>query len=519
MIIGNEYIWRALDELETNALLFVDTTGIIRDINNGVTRLFGYAAHEIVGEPVELLITSKAGEVHRSFFKGYIDARKKEMQSKSPIIGAQRNFPEIISVQGAQEIQFSAVDREGKEIPITLTINEVCSDTDEILGFIAIMQDNTEQYNLHQTLKHQLSFDKLTGLMNWQEFLSQVRKFRKDAGDNGKKLLASIIFIDIDYFRTITFQSSSSGDYAIKKVSAWLLDRVRQKKGRQKDLLVSYFIGDEFILFLPDTGLDGALTVANRLRNEFQQLNLRTVEQPFYSSISVGISILDESVSLQEAFSRASNACRIAKEKGKGKVKIAKDEYSDYFKMEPVIREAIRDHRIELYAQKIVPLSAEAKSEDDGKDHYEILSRLKDKEGNIISPVIFITAAEKLGRAVEIDKYVIEQTFNSLTCHREYLKQLSMCSINLSGAAVSNESMFRFIDEQILNSGIDPYKLCFEITETYEIQDNDIAYKLVSRLRDRGCKIAFDDFGIGYSNYQSFSNTTATYLRITFAPS
>ncbi len=53
-MIENENVWHALSELDTNALFLVDTKGIIRNINKGVTSLFGYSAHEIVGELLRL---------------------------------------------------------------------------------------------------------------------------------------------------------------------------------------------------------------------------------------------------------------------------------------------------------------------------------------------------------------------------------------------------------------------------------------------------------------------------------
>jgi EAL domain-containing protein (putative c-di-GMP-specific phosphodiesterase class I) len=79
---------------------------------------------------------------------------------------------------------------------------------------------------------------------------------------------------------------------------------------------------------------------------------------------------------------------------------------------------------------------------------------------------------------------------------------------------VSREGTYAFIEKTIRASGIDPGKFCFEFTETAEIKDNDVALDLVRRLKKLGCKTAFDDFGIGYSNYQSFSRLPMDIIKI-----
>lgn len=278
--------------------------------------------------------------------------------------------------------------------------------------------------------------------------------------------------------------------------------------------MASHFIGDEFILYLPGTPLDGALALARRLKSEFHKLNLRTAESPFFSSVSIGVAKVTSSTELHDAVSQASSACLLAKEKGRDKIQLAQEEDTQYLELEPVIREALQNQRLKLYGQKIVPISPDAKSVDNGHAHYEVLARIKDKQGTIISPMAFIPAAEKLGLAVKIDKYVIEHTLAFLRNNPGHEESLSLCSINLSGISVSNERMLPFIESQIRKSGIDPRKLCFEVTETHEIQDNEIATDLVTKLRETGCKFAFDDFGIGHSNYQSFSRLPVDIIKI-----
>ena len=159
-------------------------------------------------------------------------------------------------------------------------------------------------------------------------------------------------------------------------------------------------------------------------------------------------------------------------------------------------------------------ISPAAQAIDQGRPHYEVLSRIEDENGKILSPEKFIPAAEKLGLAVPVDMFVVKHTLALLKKYPGHANNLSLCSINLSGASVSNERMAGFIEHQLQLNEIDPRTICFEVTETHEILDNDTATNLVDRLRAKGCKFAFDDFGTGHSNYQSFSRLPVDIVKI-----
>lgn len=513
MLIESDNILNAMDELEANAIIIIDNEGIICKINKGVTAILGYSEHDVIGKMIEIIMPSDVRELHRSCFSNYVGFRKKEVEYKSKLIGVRRTFPDTIVVEGNGLKRFSAIHKNQQEIPVILTINEIYSDSDDLIGFIAIILNNTEQYNLQQQLRSQATHDQLTGLISWQEFVSEVHATKKRMLQKSMDYYASLLFLNVDYFKIINYHSHKAGDTALQKIASWLLNHTRQKENRAIDIIASRFLSDEFLLYLPGTPLDGALALANRLKSEFTKLNLRTAANPFFTSVSIGAAKITYSTKLQDAVSQASNACNKAKGKGKDKIEVAQEDGSSYLRLEPVIREALQSKRLKLYAQKIVAISPSAKSIDNNRAHYEVLSRMEDRQGNIISPMVFIPAAENIGLAITIDKYVIEHTLASIR-NSGHEKSLSLCSINLSGISVSSERMFSFIENQIRQSGIDPSKLCFEVTETYQILDNEVAIALVSNLRELGCKSAFDDFGIGYSNYQSFSRLPVDIIKI-----
>lgn len=514
MQIQTEDILNAIGELETNAILVVDHEGIIRRMNKGVTAVLGYTETDLIGRKVEVILQKKFQKFHEKKFQDYVKHRKMEIAARSNLIGVQRTFPNAVTLHDNDDIPFALVDKNGRNLPITLTINEIWSDVDELMGFLAIISDNTHQFNLHQKLKNQASFDPLTGLMTWQAFERTVLEKKKIILADKKEYHATLLFLDVDYFRTITYGSQMAGDRALNRIANWLLNQTRQKGKRPKDIITARFLGDQFILYLPGTSVEGALTLARRLKKSFRQLNLRTEEIPFFTSISLGLTRINRDTKLHNAASLAAHACNQAKKKGRNKIEMVMDEGPGYLGLERVIREALQHGRLMLFAQKIVPISRRARNIDNNRAHFEVLSRMQDADGNALSPAVFIPAAEVLGLAVDVDRYVIEHTINTLLDHPDFVASLSLCSINLSGLSVSREGMYEFIEQTIRAGGIDPCKFCFEFTETAEILDNDVALSLVTRLKKLGCKTAFDDFGIGYSNYQSFSRLPMDIIKI-----
>jgi EAL domain-containing protein (putative c-di-GMP-specific phosphodiesterase class I) len=87
-------------------------------------------------------------------------------------------------------------------------------------------------------------------------------------------------------------------------------------------------------------------------------------------------------------------------------------------------------------------------------------------------------------------------------------------SINLSGASVTDDNFMEFIKDKFLEYGVDPGKICFEITETAAIANLDAAVDFISGLKKLGCRFSLDDFGNGLSSFAYLKNLPVDYLKI-----
>jgi EAL domain-containing protein (putative c-di-GMP-specific phosphodiesterase class I) len=96
---------------------------------------------------------------------------------------------------------------------------------------------------------------------------------------------------------------------------------------------------------------------------------------------------------------------------------------------------------------------------------------------------------------------VVTKTLAWLEAHPQAVEQLSFCSINLSGQTIGNRDFVRFLLNAIDESSVPSEKLCIEVTETAAMGNSNLAVELFSRIKEKGCLIALDDFGSGLSSF------------------
>ncbi len=145
---------------------------------------------------------------------------------------------------------------------------------------------------------------------------------------------------------------------------------------------------------------------------------------------------------------------------------------------------------------------------------FEALARMKDAEGNFISPGEFIPVAEKTGLIEKIDLCVFQQAASFLA---EAMKQTSdkvILSINVSVRHLMKNNFIDEIKSVIEESGIPATRLEIEITESIMIASADKALKRINELKNLGVKIAIDDFGTGYSSLSYLNKIPADILKI-----
>lgn len=173
------------------------------------------------------------------------------------------------------------------------------------------------------------------------------------------------------------------------------------------------------------------------------------------------------------------------------------------------LREAIRDERIEIHAQPVIDPDAPP-----GMLAYEVLTRLRDRDGALIQPPEFMPLAVKAQLLAKLDRAVIHRVFEWLATHPEALARTWRCAINLSGASLDDPGLPEFVRSTRAEHDLDASKIVFEITESSAIRHAAAASRLVDELKSDGFGIALDDFGTGLATFEYLKRFPLDYLKI-----
>ena len=389
------------------------------------------------------------------------------------------------------------------------TASPIRDGTGAVTGGVLVFHDVSEARELNRRLSYHASHDVLTGLVNRREFEIRLERALKSA--RARETSYALCYIDLDQFKIVNDTCGhSAGDALLGQVGALLKSKVRWRD------TLARLGGDEFGVLLESCSLEEALRTAESLREAIRNFRYTYEDRNFRLGASVGVvPITADNEDVAAVLSAADSACGAAKESGRNRVHCFEENDLDLMRRRREmqwaarINNALEESRFELFRMAIMPLQKAESGE-----HYELLLRMRDENGKIISPDQFIAAAERYGITPSIDRWVIDSAFRWLVSEADERSRLAMCSINLSGQSLGDDKFLPFVIEQFHRSGLDASKICFEITETAAIANFSQANRFIQALKELGCKFALDDFGTGLSSFGYLKHFPVDYLKI-----
>jgi diguanylate cyclase (GGDEF)-like protein/PAS domain S-box-containing protein len=472
--------------------------GVITTDSKCTTEYVNPVAEELTGWKVD----DASGRPIDEIFRGFHEETCEPLEN--PLAVAIRRNRSIKSVRPTLLIR-----RDGTELYIENTASPIRDGKGNVTGGVLVFHDVTESRELNRRLSYHASHDILTGLVNRREFESRLERALKSA--KAKETSYALCYLDLDQFKIVNDSCGhSAGDALLGQLGTLLKSKIRWRD------TLARLGGDEFGVLLESCTLEDAMQTAESLRAAISEYKFTWDDRSFRLGVSIGVvPITADNEDVAGLLSAADGACSAAKEAGRNRVHSFHENDIDLMRRRQDmqwaarIANALEENRFELFRQTIQPLQGD----EDGA-HYEILLRMRDENGGIISPGLFIEAAERYDKTPEIDRWVIRNAFRWLVSEADERERLALCSINLSGKSLGDDKFLPFVVDQFRMSGIDATKICFEITETAAIASYSNANRFINALKELGCKFALDDFGTGLSSFGYLKHFPVDYLKI-----
>jgi diguanylate cyclase (GGDEF)-like protein len=466
-------------------ILFVAADARVNYFNPAFSRMWmiGQGA-ELIGRPVNEVLSQSASTLVRPdhFSRHVLSVLETREQSDSYEI--QMADGRIIT-----ELAYPVRNREGR-----------------FIGHLWIYEDVTRERQTADQLVYLAERDALTGLYNRHRFQQELARTMLDSDRH--KSRCAVMFFDLDEFKTINDSCGHrAGDALLIRVAGEIGALVRRNE------VLARLGGDEFAILLPSVQGSEAEVLADRVVRAIAQIPFRFEEQNLRLTTSLGIAYYPtHAADADDLVARADIAMYQAKDAGKNTWRVyradsdADSEMRTRLSWGERISNALDKNLFQLHFQGVY------RAESGTLSHLEALIRMTNEHipDQLIMPAHFIQLAERSGRILDIDRWVIREVLRRLAAN----PAIPSIAVNLSGRSLSEPDLPRIIGDELRQAGVNPSRLIVEVTETAAVSDLHDAQRMIEALRQLGCGVCLDDFGVGFASFAYLKHLQVDTIKI-----
>ncbi len=483
--VSKSYLSNIISNI-SDALVVTDANLCIETVNEATKKMFGYTEEELIGSSV-------------SIFFPQIQEQVVEHWKNTIITHRQYSDYEVI------------IHSKGKNaIPVLISSTVMTEENSGQVHFVCIAKDISERKKSEESIRYQANHDMLTGLSNRYALENKIQACSKMILFYPEEM-SMFLFLDLDKFKIVNdVCGHHAGDELIKHLSLMMKQNLREQD------TLARIGGDEFGVLLNGISQEEGLKIAEDLCELVKKFRFIWEEKVFTLGVSIGAVIINKDLyEVPKVISAADQACYISKEKGGNRVQLFSESEQEFSLREeemqvmPSITKAFEENRFLLVYQDIVRVS------DTVLVGYEALIRLKDEQGQLVSPGTFLPAAQRYNKLTDIDRWVITNFCkNYASRQNDSIENDFIYNINISATSVNAEGFLEFICYQFEQYQVQPQRVCFEITETSAVSNFVKAKDFIQELKKLGCRFALDDFGSGLSSFTYLKYLPVDYIKI-----
>ncbi|WP_419323297.1 EAL domain-containing protein [Aliarcobacter butzleri] len=447
---------------DSNIISTADLKGNITYVNDKFCEVSLYTYEEVLGKPHSIVRGEEDDEIFQQLWE--------TIKNKKVWYGVLKNRK-----------------KNGEFYWVNINIRPILDEKNEIIEYIAIRHEITDLVLKTEELKRNLRLDSLTNIGNRYKLIEDV----------SKSVNPCISILDIVSFSDVNdFFGYKTGDNVLKivarKIEELLIDKENYKVYRDHS--------DTFCIVAQNEDRDKFIKNIDEISKTIGKVPIVIKSRELYVQLSYVFSFeskenLLETANIIKRYSQA-NKNIIIYDKA---LELEKDYEKNIF-WTLKIKKALDEDKIVPYFQPIYNLKTNK------IEKYEALVRLIDGN-NVISPYYFLDISKKSKQYLQLTKTMIQKTF-------DYFRDKDFeFSINLTFEDIKSEYISSFIIELLKDYKIG-HRVVFEIVESEEIDNFRKINEFFVTIREYGCKIAIDDFGSGYSNFEYLAKLNVDYIKI-----
>jgi len=462
----------------TTALVVIERSGTVANINPEAERLFGPAA-SLVGRSLdEILVMVGRDGVSRPMLP--------IAELDDVLLGGRwaRNDVRLLSADGSDRSVAADV------VIVPFTEHDVC------VGGLVIVTDNADREAARARLAWQASHDPLTGLVNRAVVTERIELALVGARRSGA--WPSVLFLDLDRFKHINDSfGHGAGDQLLTTAAERLMRCVRSID------TVARLGGDEFVILCESAG-------DTELVRGISERILEALMEPFelqgeqtHASVSIGVAHAGPHHTSADALLHdADLAMYRAKDRGRNCYDVADEglrvNAAERVLLERGLRSAIARRELSVAYQPV------KRADDDELVGFEALARWVHPVLGDVRPDRFVPVAEETGLIQALGDRMLDFACRDVaTWNRERIsngREPLVVHVNISGRDLQSPHLLGRVRDALRRHHVPPHWLVLEMTETMLLDDPDKALERLRELKLAGIRVAIDDFGTGYSS-------------------
>jgi len=457
-----------------DAVIISDSADRVTHVNTAAELITGWSQKEAQGQPLNKIF-------------GIIDSDARKVSAPEPRLVSEANRLSPRTITG------SLVRRDGVELNIKNCTAYIRDRDGNISGRVAVFHDLGAARVKTLELSHQAQHDFLTDLPNRSLLNDRINQAISFARRSHKQL--AVMFVDLDLFKRINDSLGHAvGDRLLQEVTGRIVACVRRSD------TVGRHGGDEFVVLLSQVGhAEDAVFIARKILTSLS--NGYLIDQKLLQiNASIGVSTYpDDGPDAETLIHRADTAMYEAKKLGRNNCQFFLAEMQprvvEWQSLEGNLRCALeRNEFMLMYQPKIALDSGEISG-------VEALLRWQHPDRGLIQPLKFVPIAEESGLIVLIGHWVLLEACRQARLWMEAGLPPVRIAVNVSALQFASKDFLSSVRAALISTGMDPYNLELELTETVLMEDAEAAMQTLRTLKDIGVQLAVDDFGVGYSSF------------------